>query len=333
MMDLKKRIKDGTRDYIFYDAKLKRQIMNNLTSLFESNGYCEIITPSFEYYDVFNHNGDCARDEEIYKFTDEKNRRLALRADCTMPIARIAATKLNGEALPYKMFYCQNKFNAYSEDNHSLLEVTQGGVEYIGADNTTEADLNILKLAVMSLRSFFKEDFKIEVGHGKLFGLLVDIYNINSVVAERARKLIERKNFAALESMDLPYAFKMLPKIFGQMNSCEDLNELTKFEETVGDERVSGILSYLGSIFKELSNCGYGKYLSFDLGMVHRLDYYTGIIFDGFVYGSGQTVLSGGRYDNLIAEFGRDLNAVGFGLNVDEIFDIVKSNKREDGIR
>ncbi len=328
MTNFQTKIKDGTRDYIFSDAKLKRQITNSLTSLFEANGYNEIITPSFEYYDVFNPDNDSVTDETIYKFTDEKNRRIALRADCTMPIARIAATKLASETLPYKMFYCQNIFNAYSEENHNLLETTQGGIEYIGSDNPMEADLDVLKLAIMSLRSYFKDDFKIEIGHGKLFGVLVEIYGIDPVIAEQARKLIERKNFAAIESMDLPYAFKMLPKLFGQMNNEEDSAILKEFEETVNDSRISDILSYLRSIYVELSKCGYEKYLSFDLGMVHRLDYYTGIIFDGFVYGSGRTVLSGGRYDNLIAKFGRDLNAVGFGLSVDEIFDVVKTIKK-----
>ena len=324
------KIKDGTRDYIFSDAKLKRQITNSLTSLFEANGYNEIITPSFEYYDVFNPDNDSVTDEKIYKFTDEKNRKLALRADCTMPIARIAATKLTSEVLPYKMFYCQNIFNAYSEDNHNLLEETQGGIEYIGADNPFEADLDVLKLAIRSLRTFFKDDFKIEIGHGKLFGILVEIYNIDSVLAEQARKLIERKNFAAIESMDLPYAFKMLPKLFGEMNNAEDAQILDEFEKAVNDERVTEILTYLKTIYKELCKCGYCKYLSFDLGMVHRIDYYTGIIFDGFVYGSGKTVLSGGRYDNLISKFGRDLNAVGFGLSVDEVFDVVKTSKKGD---
>ena len=112
------------------------------------------------------------------------------------------------------------------------------------------------------------------------------------------------------------------------MNNEEDSVILEEFESSVNDSRVSEILSYLRSIYKELSKCGYEKYLSFDLGMVHRLDYYTGIIFDGFVYGSGKTVLSGGRYDNLIAKFGRNLNAVGFGLSIDEVFDVVKAMKK-----
>lgn len=327
MTNFQTKIKDGTRDYIFSDAKLKRQLVNGLTSVFESNGYNEIITPSFEYYDVFNPDNDSLTDETIYKFTDEKNRRIALRADCTKPIARIAATKLLSETLPYKLFYCQNIFNAYSEENHNLLEATQGGVEYIGAEDPIEADIEVLKLAIMSLKSFFNDDFKLEIGHGKLFGLLVEHYGIDSNVAEQTRMLIERKNFAAIESMDLPSAFKMLPKLFGQLDNGEDSSILKEFELAVNNENVSEVLNYLRYIYEELSKCGYSKYLSFDLGMVKRLDYYTGIIFDGFVYGSGKTVLSGGRYDNLISKFGRDLNAVGFGLSIDEVFDVVKTSK------
>lgn len=330
MTNIQTKIKDGTRDYIFEDAKLKRQIINGISSLFEANGYSEVITPSFEYYAVFNPDNDPDRDETIYKFTDEKNRTIALRSDCTMPIARIAATKLIGEQRPYRLFYCQNIFNSFSGDNHSLLETTQSGIEYIGADNPAEADLEVIKIAIMTLRQYFKDDFRLEIGHGKLFGILTEYYGIDPETSEQARKLIEMKNFAALENMNLPAALKMLPKVFGQMTNSGDADNLLEFEKEVGSNQVSEILNYIRTVFKELSSCGYEKYLSFDLGMVHRLDYYTGVIFDGFVYGSGRTVLSGGRYDNLICKYGRDLSAIGFGLNIEDTFDILKMAKRRE---
>ncbi|MDF2686365.1 MAG: phosphoribosyltransferase regulatory subunit [Clostridia bacterium] len=316
-MDYKLRtvIKDGTRDYMFGECELKRSIVDRLLKLYKQWGYAEIMSPTLEYYNVFN-IGDTLQNEDIYKLTDEKNRLLSLRADCTMPIARIAASKLNNVALPFRLCYSQNVFN----NGNKLIETTQSGVELIGSDDI-RADIELLTLSVMSQKTFFNGNFRIELGHGQLFKVLTEEFQIDEVTAETARQLIENKNFAALETMELPTAIKILPRMFG------DISVLNDYLNRVNNSRVEEIINYLKNIYEKLDSIGFSHYISFDLGLVHRLEYYTGIIFRGYVAGSGQTVLSGGRYDKLLNSYGKDLKAIGFAISVDEIFDIMKNQQ------
>jgi ATP phosphoribosyltransferase regulatory subunit len=116
--------------------------------------------------------------------------------------------------------------------------------------------------------------------------------------------------------------------MFGNADDV-DLASLDDFANETGSEKIREIVDYIKTLIIKLKEKGYGKCLSFDLGLVGRLDYYTGIIFGGFVSGLGHAVLLGGRYDNLTANFGRDLPATGFSITVDDIFDLLK-NRKED---
>lgn len=320
---------DGRRDYIFGDAELRRGICEKLISLMKESGYKETVTPTAEYYDVFSADPTRQMGNSLYKFTDEQNRLMALRCDCTVPIARIAATKLTDTPLPYRLFYCQNVFSAPTLKNR-LTEVTQCGAELIGTNDqdTMQADIEILELASKSMEKLFGLNFSIEIGHRKLFTTLAELYGIDDNTSESVRKFIETKNFASIETMNIPKAFKMLPKLFGSASE-EDLAGLDAIVEETGSERIKDIIDYIKSIITSLKEKGYGNCLSFDLGLVGRLDYYTGIIFGGFVKGLGHAVLLGGRYDNLTANFGRELAATGFSVTVDDIFDLLKDKKNE----
>ena len=323
MKDWKTAIKDGPRDFIFGECELKRSISTRYLSLFRKWGYDEIMTPELEFLNVFSGGSidGMVNIEDIYKLTDEKNRLLALRADCTMPIARVVASKLDHYPAPYRLCYDQKVFNASAMQ----IEGSQCGVEFIGADDI-RADIEILTLAVKSQKEFFDGKFRIELGHGKLFGVLMEEFQIDEQTALKAREFIEQKNFAAIQAMELPEAIKLLPRMFG------DVSVLDSYSALVQNSRVDEILCYLRKIYDILAENGCGDSICFDLGLVHRLDYYTGIIFRGYVSGSGQTMLSGGRYDNLLANYGRPFPAVGFGIFIEHAFDILKAASSEKSV-
>lgn len=323
MKDLKTAIKGGTRDFIFGECELKREISTRYLNLFRKWGYDEIMTPDIEFLNVFSGGSidGMVKIEDIYKLTDEKNRLLALRADCTMPIARVVASKLDNYPVPYRLCYDQKVFNASAMQ----VESSQCGVELIGAEDI-RADVEILTLAVKSQKEFFDGNFRIELGHGKLFGILIEEYGIDEETAAKAREYIEKKNFAAIQAMNLPEEIKILPRMFG------DVSVLDTYSKLVGKKRVDEVLSYLREIYDILSENGFGDSIFFDLGLVHSLDYYTGIIFRGYVSGSGQTMLSGGRYDNLLANYGKPFPAVGFGIYLEHAFDILKTGYSEKSV-
>lgn len=309
-------IKDGTVDYIFDECAFKRELTDSLLKLYKQWGYSEIMTPVIEYKNVFcgNEVGDVIKEEDIFTFSDEKNIRLAIRPDCTLPIARIASTKLNDVPAPYRLCYSQNIVRAHSD----LLEMTQSGIELIG-DNSIISDLEVLLLASKALMSFDK-NFRIEIGYATLLNLLIKEYNVGKDVAEEIFDHIEKKNFASLEQLDIPDPIKKLPRYFGGPDV------LDKYKQLCDSEPVNRIINYLNDIYIELCKCGFEDHISFDLGIVNPFEYYTGIIFRGYISESGSSVLSGGRYDNLLEKFGNAYPAIGFGINIDTVFLALKKN-------
>ena len=182
------------------------------------------------------------------------------------------------------------------------------------------ADLEMVVLAAESLLRAGAEDFRLEIGHIGVFNSLMEQLDCAPADKEALRDLIESKSYAALSDLldTLPAgpaveAIRRLPQLFG------DASVLDQAKVLLPGETAAAALSYLQSLYTLLCDMGFEKQIQIDLGMVHRNEYYTGVIFRGYVSGSGEAVLSGGRYDTLLARFGSDLPATGFGINMDAL--------------
>ena len=311
---------EGTRDLLFEDCLARRKVERTLAELFEGFGYSEVVTPGIEFYDAFSGSARNFRQESLYKLTDSKGRLIVLRPDSTIPIARLAATRLKDSDTPLRLYYNQSVFS-----NNALLkgrsdEVVQAGIELIGGDNVKRADYEVLCTAVEALASFDKNNFRLEIGHIGYFKELVAQLNLEDDVIEEIRMLISSKNFPALNDLldeigdnDITRALKQLPSLFG------GIEVLDKASDIYANDKITGILYNLRKVFNRLSSLGYEGKISVDLGIVSHTDYYTGIVFKGYLSEVGQSVLKGGRYDNLIGSFGKEMPAVGFGVNVDSV--------------
>ena len=307
---------EGTRDRLFAECRERRQVQSALTGLFQRRGYAEVSTPEVEFYDLFLQSGNPLPQERMLKIIDRSGKIMVMRPDCTTPIARVAATKLKALPLPQRLYYDQTVFRSGQEHKGGSSEIAQCGVELIGSAGR-KADLEMVALAVDALRSCGLERFHIELGHAGFFRDLAGRVDMPPQVIERMRSLIEGKNFAALNDLLEPYAgqgacraLRRLSRLFG---GAEVLDEA---EALAGG---SAVLVYLRQLYGELCQAGYGDYLRFDLGLVHQIDYYTGVVFRGYVEGAGDAVLSGGRYDNLVGIFGREAQATGFAVDVDAV--------------
>ena len=305
---------EGTRDRLFSECRERRQVQRSLTGLFARRGYAEVITPELEFYDLFLQSGSPMPQEQMVKLIDRAGRLLVLRPDSTTPIARVAATKLAAVPLPQRLYYDQTVFRAGREHRGGSSEIAQCGVELIGAGGR-KADLEMIALAVDALKACGLARFHVELGHVGFFRELTARVDMPADTVEQARELIEGKNFAALGDLLEPYR--------GQA-ACEPLRRLSRLfggAEVLDEaETLSGgsdALDYLRDLYGELKSAGYGDYIRFDLGMVHQIDYYTGVVFRGYVEGAGDAVLSGGRYDTLVESFGRRAQATGFAVDVD----------------
>ncbi len=307
---------EGTRDRLFAECRERRSVQDALTGLFARRGYDEIITPEVEYYDLFALSGNAMPQERMLKIIDRSGKILVMRPDCTTPIARVAATKLKDMVLPQRLYYNQTVFRSGESHVGGSSEIAQCGVELIGASGE-KADLEIIAMAVDALRACGLEQFHIEIGHAGFFRSVARELDMDAEQMEILRRLIEGKEFAALAEFLRPYegqpacgALLKISRLFGPVEVLDEAQALCG-----GDES----LSYLREIYSQLDRAGYGQYLRFDLGLVHQIEYYTGMVFRGYVAGAGTAVLSGGRYDALVGYFGRPAEATGFAVDVDAV--------------
>lgn len=317
---------EGTKDYLFDESIIIRNVENTLVELFKSCGYSEIITPGLEFYDVFNLNSRYFPQENLYKLTDSKGRLIVVRPDITIPIARVVATRLRDAMLPLKLFYNQTVYRTEPALKGRSDEIVQTGIELIGSQ-LKMADLEVISTAVTALKSFGME-FSLEIGNIGIFKELVNKLEVTDNVKENIRCLIETKNFPALNDLldslgnnSVIYALKKLPALFGGEEVFE------KAEEIMPDENIKKILEDLRDIYHDVSRlCGDEGSITVDLGLVNETDYYIDLIIKGYLQGYGDEVLSGGRYDKLISEFGYDVPAIGFAVNVNAVAKLIEKN-------
>ena len=315
---------EGTKDILFEECLAIRDVENKYINIFKGMGYSEVFTPGIEFYDVFNSGARRYSQEALYKLSDSKGRLITLRPDCTIPIARLVATRLRDMPLPLRLFYTQNVY-----ENNKLLkgrsdEIVQSGIELIGSEYK-RADFEVMSIAVSVLKAYKGTDFRLEIGDIGFFKELVALLGVNDNVSEEIRYLIEAKNYPALNDLldsigdnNVTKALKKLPSLFGGVEVFD------KAAKLVANDKIQTILDNLREFYNSLQKLGLGDKLSVDLGIVNRTDYYTGIVFKGYLSGVGEAVLQGGRYNKLISEFGYDVPATGFAINVNLVAALVR---------
>lgn len=325
MEGLNKYIPEGTRDILFNECYSKVEIENKLREVYKSYGYHEIVSPTLEFYDVFNMRHQPISQEKMYKLFDNRGRILVLRPDMTTPIARIAATKIKREMFPMKLCYSQNIFRVNEILNGKLSEFTQSGVEVLGVSKI-RGDVEAIYTAIEALKKVGVNDFKIEIGSSEFFKELTSSIKINEEKKEKLRLLIQNKNISALKEFlqaekiekSLSLVLEKLPELFGGSEVIYETKELLKNIENIKS------LDYIEEVYNVMKKLGLNEYISIDLGMVQHLNYYTGLIFRGYCMEAGDSILSGGRYDKLIENFGESLMATGFAINVDIVLKVLE---------
>lgn len=326
---------EGTRDYLFEECTAINKVSRIITDVFRSKGYHEALTPGLEFFDAFTRGSSGIQQEDMYKLSDNKGRLLVLRPDLTVPIARMAATRLQKETRPIRLFYSQTVYRNNPALTGRSNEVRQAGIELIGAGGK-RADLEVIVTAVEALQKIVP-DFRIELGHAGFFKSLAQQLPVSDIVREEIRLSIESKNYSALDTIldgleqtGTVAAIRRLPRLFGGEEILSEASEL--FEGTQAQQA----LSDLKELYHSLSHLCMGGRLIIDLGLVQRNDYYSDMVFSGYVEGSGDAVLIGGRYDKLFDTFDMPMPAAGFGINVDALSKIllqkgaVEQNKAPD---
>lgn len=311
---------DGVRDTYDVECKKKRKIMHELHHILELYSYHDIETPTFEFFDIFNRDKGSAPSNEMYKFFDRDNNTLVLRPDITPSIARCVAKYYADEALPVRLCYTGNTYTNTLKLQGKLKEVTQIGAELVN-DDSSAADAEIIATVIDCFNEIGISDFQIEIGQIDYFKGLVAESGISEDEENQIKEYIHIKNFFGLEeyvdaldiSESLKKAFVAFDSLFG------GISMLDKAEGYVSNEISLEAVKRLRRVYAALECYGYQDHISFDLGMLDGYNYYTGIIFRGYTYGTGDAVVKGGRYNNLLKQFGKDAPSIGFAFTVEEL--------------
>lgn len=308
----------GTKDLLFEECLANRTVSSILGNVFSQRGFHEVLTPGIEFYDLFKEDVSGIPMEYMFKMSDSKGRLMVVRPDSTLPIARMVTTRLMNERHPIRLYYNQRIYRYNPGLTGRSNEVMETGIELIGASGK-RADLETITTAIEAL-SKCVPDFRIELGNAAFYKTLAKDLPVDDDEREQIRQFIESKNYSALnseldklEQTEAVNMIRKLPRLFGGVEVLDDAVKLCN------DETALKALEYVREIYNDLTKLGLGDRLMIDLGLVQRNDYYSDIVFSGYVMGSGEPVLIGGRYDKLLDNFDRPAPAIGFGINVDAL--------------
>lgn len=320
---------EGVRDIYNVECGKKLALESRLKKTFHLYGYHDIQTPMFEYFDVFRKEIGTTASKDLYKFFDKDGNTLVLRPDFTPSIARSAAKYYTEEDMPVKLCYMGNTFINSSSYQGRLKETTQCGAELIG-DNSVDADAEILAMVVDSMLASGLKEFQISVGHAQFFQGLMEAAGLNEEAEQELRELLSNKNYFGVEELVEGITMEEpLKKLFALLGSFEtDIDELAEAKSLA--ENYPKILSAITDLEKLgtfLRMYGIEKYVSFELGIISDYHYYTGIIFAGYTFGTGEPIVKGGRYDKLLTSFGKDAPAIGFAIVVDQLLNALSRQK------
>ena len=309
---------EGVRD--IYNEECERKIIleGRLLSVMKSYGYHPIQTPTFEFFDIFNSDTGTVSSVEMFKFFDRNNNTLVLRPDMTPSIARSVAKYYSACEFPLRLSYRGNTFLNNRSYQGKLTEKTEMGAELIN-DDSPEADAEGIIMMIDCFLAAGLTDFRI--GQAEFYKGIMDALEASEEVKEQIHEYIENKNALGMEILLSDLSMKdCYRNILLEYNDLYgDVTMLEKAKKLTINPRCQAAIARLEEVYEVLKLYGYEKYVSFDLGMVNHFDYYTGIIFRGYTYGTGDAIGKGGRYDNLLAQFGKEASASGFTILIDDV--------------
>jgi len=314
-------IPKGVRVFTPEETAHRRAVEATLLSVFHRWGFREIITPTFEYLEVFEQpTGEDAGDQ-IFKFVDRQTGRLlALRVDITPQVARLVATTLRHAPLPLRLAYAATVFRYHEPRAGRQREFEQIGVELIGLE-LPEADAEMIAMAVEGCQAVGLDAFQIDVGQVEVVRGLLNTLQPAVELRPRLVSAIRRKDPLELELLlrevpadpGLKDAILALPRLYGGREVLDQAGRLAFPPPS------RAALANLAEVVTILENYGLAEHVILDLAETHDFEYYTGVVFGAFARGLGYQLASGGRYDHLIGQFGYPCAATGFTFDLERV--------------
>lgn len=319
---------EGVRDIYGVECEKRLSIQDAIHAVMKLYGFKDIQTPTFEFFDIFNREKGTATSKEMFKFFDQYNNTLVLRPDITPSIARCVAKYYEREDMQIRLCYMGNTFIHRIGYQGKLSEITQVGAELMN-DDSSDADGEMIAMTIECLLKSGLREFKVDIGHAALFRGLVEEARLTSGEIEQLKTFLSNKNIFAVEDLlgkkDIPDDCKelltQLPDLFGGLDTITYAKGKTSHAGAVE------ALDRLENIYHILETYGLEGHITFDLGMLSHYEYYTGIIFKAYTYGTGDAIVTGGRYDGLVGQFGKETPAIGLAFVLDQLMEALNSQR------
>jgi ATP phosphoribosyltransferase regulatory subunit len=314
----------GFRDLLPAEAEALREAQESLLAEMRRWGYRHVITPLVESMDVLELGLGREQRRRLFKFTDGDGEVVALVGERTVPVARLAAGKLRTAPLPLRLCYAGPVLSTDEGRFQQRRETYQVGAELIGAPGAV-ADAEVIAMAARCMEAAGIRRYQIDVGHAEFFHGIMDAVKLPDHVKAAVRVALAARDFVALESLlestPLRSAEHELLLRFPALRGGAEI--LQAAGGLVRNRRSETALAELAKVRELLVAHGIAQVVNLDLGAIRDFDYYTGVIFEGYGPDLGRPVTQGGRYDGLLARFGRPAPATGFMVQLDLVTEML----------
>jgi len=310
----------GFRDFLPKEAKKRQYVINILKKVFESYGFEPLETPALEYEEILLGKYGEENDKLMYRFEDNGKRKVALRYDQTVPLARVVAQYQNELSMPFKRYQIQNVWRAENTQKGRFREFLQCDIDTIGTSSPL-ADAEIIEITANAFAKLGFKNFKILINDKENLS-----FKTNGISLSQDRNILAVRAIDKLKKIGRDGVIKeLMANKFTKDEAVEIMQVVKKAKLTLRLSEVFSILKQLG-----ISNSQY----EFSPTLARGMDYYTGVIFEVEVQGyTAGSLGGGGRYDNLIGTFarsassgqaGKDIPAVGFAFGFDRLMEALE---------
>lgn len=310
MEEVKYLIPEESIDAIMNNVSVLREIENDLRDIFTKNHYLEVLMPSFEYADLYYDMDIGIEEEKMFQFINHEGKRVALRTDFTVPLARLYSSQ--NEDGEKRYCYFGKVYRKEKRHKGRSSEFFQAGVELLGKDGF-DGDIECLTIIQQTIQYLKLKDIKIEISSAKFYKRLCELVDDKSFI-----KILKKRDISSIENLiqqkniqsPLKELLIQLPQCFG------DISIINETINIIQDQQLKESLIELKEMYEKLNM---KDVFSFDLAMTPSMKYYTGIMIKGYSPYSAETIINGGRYDKLMNHFHKTVPAIGFSYNLSHI--------------
>lgn len=311
------RLPFGLRDIFPFESSERNAIKRIISNQFQKWGYGEVKTPVMEYTENISIGVGKDWKDKLINFIDTDGSLISLRADMTIPIARLAGMRIKKNQVPARFCYFSDVFRQSGTQIGDKRVYSQAGLEFIGSKDLIKSDAEVLMILIRIMNDLGLSEFKLGLGHIGFIDGLSDWFGLDETQKDIMKKKIVLKDFVGIEN-DLNAIDKKKTGLFMDLLQPENnIEKISDAVEKINTKSVSDVFRYLKELTIMLEEQDCSKCILFDFSIIRDFDYYTGLLFELYSPKITEIIGSGGRYDGLIKKFGLDVPATGFAIDID----------------